>query len=85
MIICQLYHHVTARHAKISQPEINKNKKVFEEGIDASKTLAIYIRKQKTCLETSVNADDPISEVTMMTTGTRHAVATGNMQLVWRD
>ena len=77
----QLFDHVTARHAKISQPEIGKNKQVFEQGIDASKTLAIYIRKQEACLETSVDADDPFSDATMVSTGTRHAVATGSMQL----
>ena len=85
MTIRQLYDHVTARHGKILQPKIDKNKQVFEEGIDASKTLAIYICKQEACLETSVDANDPFSETTMVTTGTRHAVATGNMQLAWRD
>ena len=64
---------------------MDKNKKVFKEGMDASKRLAIYIQKQETCLETSVDADNPISEATKTTTGTRHAVATGNMQLAWRD
>ena len=83
--ICQLYDHVTARYAKILQLEIDKNKQVFEQGIDATKTLAIYIRKQEACLETSVDADDLFSDATMVLTGTRHAVATGNMQLAWRD
>ena len=43
--IRQLHDHVTSRHAKILQPEIDKNKKVTEEGMDTSKTLAIYIQK----------------------------------------
>ena len=65
----------------ISQDEIDKNMETFNQGMDPSKTLAVYVRKQEQCLETSVNVEDPISEATMMTTGTKHAVTSGDMAL----
>ena len=69
------------RFAMILQTEIDANMETFNEGMDPSKTLAVYVRKHDQCLETSVDAEDPISETTMMTTGTKHAVASGDMTL----
>ena len=73
------------RFATISQTKIDANMERFNEGMDPFKTLAVYVRKQEQCLETSVDAEDPISEVTIMTTGTKHAVASGDMSLAWRE
>jgi hypothetical protein len=46
--------------------------------------LAIYTRKQEKCQVFAANARVPISNVTMITTGTKHALACGNMTLTWR-
>ena len=80
-----LYEHVMDRFATILQGKIDKNIKQFNQGMDPSKTLVVYVRKQEQCLETSVDAEDPISEATMMTTGTKHAVGSGDMALAWRE
>ena len=83
--ICTLYEHVMERFTTISQTEIDANMETFNEGMEPSKTLAVYVRKQELCLETSVDTEDPISKATMMTTGTNHAVASGDMALAWRE
>ena len=41
--------------------------------------IAVYIRKQELCQEMAENAHVPITEDTTVTTGTKHAVATGGM------
>jgi hypothetical protein len=74
-----LYDHIMDRFAKISQQEIDDNLKSFNEGIDPSRPLAVYTRKQELCQETASDAHVPIDEATMVTTGTKHAVATGGM------
>jgi hypothetical protein len=83
--IRMLYDHVMDRFAKISQLEIDSNLESFNEGIDPSKTLAVYTRKQELCQETANDADVPITEATMVTTGTKHAVATGGMDQAWKE
>ena len=47
--------------------------------------LAVYTRKQELCQETANDADIPITETTMVTTGTKHAVATGGMDKQWKE
>ena len=78
-----LYEHVMEQFATILQTEIDANMETFNEGMDPSKTFVAYVRKQKQYLETSVDAEDPISKATMMTTGTKHSVASGDMALAW--
>ena len=80
-----LYDHVMERFAHISQQEIDANLATFNEGIDPSKTLAIYTRKQEKCQEVANDAGVPITEATMVTTGTKHAVATGGMDQAWKE
>ena len=82
--IVDFYNHIMDRYANISQSEIDSNLISFNEGIDATKTLAIYIRKQEHCQETALDARVPIDESTMVTTGTKHAVATGGMDEAWK-
>jgi hypothetical protein len=83
--IRDLYDHVMDRFAKISQTEIDENLVRFNDGIDPTKTLAVYTRKQELCQETAADADVPITEATMVTTGTKHAVATGGMDQPWKE
>ena len=82
--VIDLYNHIMDRYAKISQSEIDANLKSFNEGIDPTKTLAIYIRKQERCQEIALDARVPIDESSMVTTGTKHAVATGSMDEAWK-
>ena len=79
-----LYDHVMDRFASISQHEIDANLAEFNEGIDPSLTLAVYTRKQEKCQEIAADAEVPITEATMVTTGTKHAVATGGLEQEWK-
>ena len=82
--VVDLYNHIMDRYATISQSEIDTNLNTFNEGIDPSKTLAIYIRKQELCQEIAQDARVPIDESSMVTTGTKHAVSTGGMDEAWK-
>ena len=82
--IRDLYDHVMDRFANISQNEIDENLARFNEGIDPTRTLAVYTRKQELCQEIAADADVPITEATMVTTGTKHAVATGGLDQEWK-
>ena len=44
--IRDVYHYVMGNYATISQAEIDANLDTFNKPIDASRTIAIYIRKQ---------------------------------------
>lgn len=82
--IRDLYDHVMDRFASISQQEIDENLASFNEGIDPTLTLAVYTRKQERCQEIAADAEVPITEATMVTTGTKHAVATGGLEQEWK-
>ena len=79
-----LYDHIMDRFANISQAMIDKNLATFNEGIDPTRTLAVYTRKQEVCQEIAADANVPITEATMVTTGTKHAVATGGLEEEWK-
>ena len=79
-----LYNHVMDRFASISQLEIDSNMTEFMEQMDPTTTLAVYNRRQERCQEIAQDARVPISEATMVTTGTKHAVATGGMEETWK-
>ena len=83
--IQDLYDHVMDCFAQISQSKIDGNLITFNKGIDPSKTLAVYTRKQEFCQETANGADVPITEASMVTTGTKHAVATCGMDQAWKE
>jgi hypothetical protein len=59
--IRDLYDHIMERFAKISQTEIDENLLEFNEGIDPSKTLAVYKRKQELCQEVAADAGVPVT------------------------
>ena len=82
--VADLYTHIMDRFARISQTEIDANLKEFYEGIDPSRTLAMYTRKQELCQEVALDAHVEITKNTMVSTGTKHAVAAGGMDEAWK-
>ena len=77
--------HILTTYAQISQPDMDDNMTDFNVGMDPILPLAVYTRKQEKCQVFANDAGVPISEATMVTTGTKHALATGNMTLAWRE
>ena len=81
--IHDVYDYVMVNHAKIYQAEVDNNLNKLNEPIDSSQTLAVYIRKQELCHDMAEDAHIPITEATMVATGTKHVVATGGMDDAW--
>lgn len=77
--------HIRSRYCKISQDEIDANLTKFNEGIDPSMPLAVYTRKQERCQDFANDAEVPISQAAMVTTGTKHALQCGGMTMAWRE
>ena len=77
--IRNVYDYVMGNHATIYQAEVDDNLNKFNKPINASQTLAVYIRKQELFQEMAEYAHVPITNATMVTTGIRHTVATGGM------
>jgi hypothetical protein len=77
--------HILNTYAQISQPDLNDNMTNFHSGIVSGLPLAIYTRKQEKCQVFATHAGVPISDETMITIGTKHALAWGNMMLAWRE
>jgi hypothetical protein len=77
--------HILTTYAQISQPDLDDNLMEFNTGIDPILPLAVYTRKQEKFQVFTDNASVPISDATMVTTGTKHAFATRNMTLAWRE
>ncbi len=75
--------HILTRYAQISQPNLDNNLMDFNTGINPILPLAVYTRKQEKCQVFGHDAGVPISNATMVTTGTEHALATRNMTLAW--
>jgi hypothetical protein len=75
--------HILTMYGQISQPNLDDNLTDLNTGINPILPLAVYTRKQKKCQVIAHNIGVPISNATMVTTGTKHALATGNMTLVW--
>ena len=57
----------------------------FLKGIDPSLPLSVYTRKQEHCQDFAANARVPISEATMVTTGTKHAIQCGDFTDAWKE
>jgi hypothetical protein len=77
--------HIRTTYATISQPDIDDNMVDFHTGIDAQLPLAVYTRKQEKCQTFALDAGIPISEATMVSTGTKAALNCGGMELAWRE
>ena len=82
--IRDIYDYVMGNCATISQADFDTNLDTFNEPINASRTLAVYIRKQELCQDMAEDAHVPITKATMVTTGTKHDVANGGMDDAWR-
>ena len=79
-----VYDYVTGNYATIPQAEVEDNLKKFNEPINTSRTLAVYIRKQELFQEMAEYAHVPITEATMVTIYTKHVLTTGVMDDEWR-
>jgi hypothetical protein len=80
-----LVQHILTTYAQISQPDLDDNMTEFNIGIDSGLPLAIYTRKQEKCQIFAADAGVPISDELMVTTGSKHALSSGNMTLNWRE
>jgi hypothetical protein len=56
---------------------MDDNMSKFNVGMDPILPLAVYTRKQEKCQVFATDAGVPISEATLVTTGTKNALATG--------
>jgi hypothetical protein len=77
--------HIQATYAQISQPDMDDNLADFNTGINPGLPLAVYTRKKEKWQVFALDTGVPISEATMVTMGTKHTLATGNMTLAWRE
>jgi hypothetical protein len=75
--------HILNTYAQISQPDLDDNMTGFHSSIDSGLPLKVYTRKQEKCQVFASNARVPISDKTMVTTGTKHTLACSNMTLTW--
>ena len=80
-----LVQHILTTYAQISQPDLDDNMTEFNIGIDSGLPLAVYTRKQEKCQIFVADAGVPISDELMVTTGSKHALSSGNMTLNWRE
>ena len=77
--------HIQQTYTQISQPYLDNNLVKFNTGINPGLPFAVYIRKQEKCQIFAANASVPISDATMVTTGCKHTIASGNMTLGWHE
>ena len=77
--------HILTTYAQISQPDRDDNMTEFNIGMDPILPLAVYTRKQEKCQVFAIDVGVPISKATMVMMGAKHALATGNMTLAWRE
>jgi hypothetical protein len=80
-----LVQHILTTYAQISQPDLDDNMTEFNIGINSGLPLAVYTRKQEKCQVFAADAGVPISDELMVTTGSKHAISSGNMRLNWRE
>eukprot|EP00804_Cyclotella_cryptica_P009722 CCRYP_011252-RA/>CCRYP_011252-RA protein AED:0.82 eAED:0.82 QI:0/-1/0/1/-1/1/1/0/240 len=77
--------HIKDQYCHINQSDLDKNLDRFNQGIDPSIPLIVYIRKQEDCQEFANNSNVNISEATMVTTGTKHAIQCGAFTDAWKE
>jgi hypothetical protein len=82
--LCDLITHIRSTYATISQPDVDDNMAKFVTSIEPFLPLAVYTRKQEECQTFAQDAGIPISEATMVTTGTKAALNCCSMELAWR-
>jgi hypothetical protein len=81
--LCTLVQHILTTYAQLSQPNLDDNMTDFNTGINPSLPLAVYTCKQEKCQVFAADAGVPISNKLMVTTGSKHALPSGNMTLGW--
>jgi hypothetical protein len=81
--LCTIVMHILNTYAQISQPDLDDNMTYFHSDIGSGLPLTVYTRKQEKCQVFAADAGVPISNKTMITTGTKHALACSNMILAW--
>ncbi len=81
----ELLQFIRERYCQIDQSEIDKNMETFHEGMDPSVPLSVYIRKQEECQDFANDAKVPISDQTMITTATKHALQCGDYTEAWKE
>eukprot|EP00970_Alexandrium_tamarense_P011559 scaffold2534_cov176-Alexandrium_tamarense.AAC.1 len=81
----ELLQFIRERYCQIDQSEIDKNMEIFYEGMDPSVPLSVYIRKQEECQDFALDAKVPISDQTMITTATKHALQCGDYTEAWKE
>eukprot|EP00804_Cyclotella_cryptica_P009111 CCRYP_003186-RA/>CCRYP_003186-RA protein AED:0.81 eAED:0.81 QI:0/-1/0/1/-1/1/1/0/245 len=77
--------HIKDRYCHIDQSDLDKNLERFNQGIDPSVPLIVYIRKQEDCQEFAHDGNVDISKATMITTGTKHALQCGAFTDAWKE
>ena len=83
--IQDLIEHIKDRYCHIDQSDLDANLEKFNQGIDPSVPLIAYIRKQEDCQEFANDGHVPISEESLITTGTKHALQCGSFTDAWRE
>jgi hypothetical protein len=73
--------HIRRTYATILQPDVNDNMQDSMTENNAMLPLAVYTHKQEKCQAFAQDTEVPISEATMITTGTKAALSCGNMNL----
>eukprot|EP00804_Cyclotella_cryptica_P012987 CCRYP_002315-RA/>CCRYP_002315-RA protein AED:0.53 eAED:0.46 QI:0/0/0/0.5/1/1/2/0/281 len=73
------------RYCHIDQADLDKNLNHFNQDIDPSAPLIVYIRKQEDCQEFANDGHVDISEAPMGTTGTKHAIQCGAFTDAWKE
>ncbi|HSN24444.1 MAG TPA: hypothetical protein VLS45_09830, partial [Methylomicrobium sp.] len=83
--IRDLIDHIRSRYCHIDQADLDANLERFNQGIDPSVPLIVYIHKQEDCQEFAIDGHVPISEETMVTVGTKHALQCGAFTEAWKE
>ena len=85
VLVHDLLNHIRDRYCHIGQDKIDRNMETFLKGIDPSLPLSVYTRKQENCQDFAADARVPISEATMVTTGTKRAIQCGDFTDAWKE
>ena len=85
VVVRDLIDHIRDRYCQIDQSDIDKNMDAFQTGINPSLPLSVYVRKQENCQDFANDARVPISEQTMVTTATKHALQCGDFTEAWKE
>ncbi|KAL7474280.1 hypothetical protein ACHAW6_000258 [Cyclotella cf. meneghiniana] len=83
--IQDLLDHIKDCYCHINQSDLDANLEKFNQGIDPSVPLIAYICKQEDCQEFANDGHVQISEETMVTTGTKHALQCRAFTESWKE